>query len=184
MHKHVRLGGSGSICSPRRFLEIRCSMIASEAILGQKQSHSSYMACGVLYVIFGCARMHLLTGGVTSLGRQLVNCRLVSNAWNSDLFMHIFTCVLSPQQRKQLTCVFRAGPPRTNCIATTKLVCTAVILNTAARLVGQFQMVGHLKCTVKRAYKIFGGQRGFEWTPSSPLCLRASVHLCSYCIIM
>ena len=27
-------------CSPRKFLEIRCSEIASEAILGQKQSHS------------------------------------------------------------------------------------------------------------------------------------------------
>ena len=79
MHKHARLEGSGGICSPRRFLEIRRSMIASEAILGQKQSRSSYMACGVLHLIFGCARMHLLTSGVTSLGRQLVNSRLVSS---------------------------------------------------------------------------------------------------------
>ena len=31
----------------RKFLEIRCSKIASESILRQKQSHSSYMACGV-----------------------------------------------------------------------------------------------------------------------------------------
>ena len=114
MHKHARLGGSGGICSPRRFLEIRCSMIASEAILGQKQSRSSYMACGVLHLIFGCARMHLLTSGVTSLGRQLVNSRLVSSVWNVDLFTHIFTRVLSPQQRKQLMHTFRAGPPRTN----------------------------------------------------------------------
>ena len=31
-------------CTPRKFFEIRCSDIASEAILGQKQSCSSYMA--------------------------------------------------------------------------------------------------------------------------------------------
>ena len=40
VHKHARLGGSGG----RKFLEIRCSEIASEAILGQKQSCSIYMA--------------------------------------------------------------------------------------------------------------------------------------------
>ena len=32
--------------------EIRCSEIASEAILEQKQNCSSYMACGVLHQIF------------------------------------------------------------------------------------------------------------------------------------
>ena len=31
------LGGLGA-CSPRKFLEIRCSEIASVAVLGQKQS--------------------------------------------------------------------------------------------------------------------------------------------------
>ena len=36
-------------CSPREFLDIRCYEIASEAILGQKQSCSSYMAHGVLH---------------------------------------------------------------------------------------------------------------------------------------
>ena len=40
--------------------EIRCSEIASEAILGQKQSRSSYMARGILHPIFGCPRLHLL----------------------------------------------------------------------------------------------------------------------------
>ena len=45
------------------FFEIRCSEIneiASEAILGQKQSHSSYryMARGELHLIFGCPCMH------------------------------------------------------------------------------------------------------------------------------
>ena len=47
MHKHVRLGGSGSI-APRKFF-------ATEAILGQKQSRSRYMACRVvLHPILGC----------------------------------------------------------------------------------------------------------------------------------
>ena len=40
--------GSGGILPP----EIRCSEIASEAILGQKLSRSSYMARGVLHPIF------------------------------------------------------------------------------------------------------------------------------------
>ena len=40
MHKHARVGGLGA-CSPRKFLEIRSSEVASEAILGQKQSRIS-----------------------------------------------------------------------------------------------------------------------------------------------
>ena len=56
MHKHARLGGCLGACSPRKCLEIRCPEIASEAILGQKQSRS-YMACGVLHPISGCPRM-------------------------------------------------------------------------------------------------------------------------------
>ena len=48
-------------CSPRKFLEIISSEIASEAILGQKQSCSSYMACRVLTPIFDCPYMHLLS---------------------------------------------------------------------------------------------------------------------------
>ena len=38
-----------------KFLEIGCCEIASEAILGQKQSGSSYMAHGVLLPILGCS---------------------------------------------------------------------------------------------------------------------------------
>ena len=37
--------------------QFRCSEIASEAILGQKQSCNSsisYMVCGILYPIVGC----------------------------------------------------------------------------------------------------------------------------------
>ena len=44
MHKHARLGVLWGTPppppSPRKFLEIRFSEVASEAILGQKQSHS------------------------------------------------------------------------------------------------------------------------------------------------
>ena len=44
-----------------KILEIICSEILSEAILGQKHSRSDYMARRVLYPIFGCQRMHLLS---------------------------------------------------------------------------------------------------------------------------
>ena len=60
MYEYARLGGSGGM-PPRKFLEIRCSEIASEAILGQKQSGSSYMARGAMHPIFGCSCMHLLS---------------------------------------------------------------------------------------------------------------------------
>ena len=53
LHKHARVGGSGGML-PQENVEIRCSEIASEAILGQKQSRSSYMARGELHPIFGC----------------------------------------------------------------------------------------------------------------------------------
>ena len=46
MHGHViyaRLEGSGGML-PQEISENRCSEIASEAILGQKQSRSNYMA--------------------------------------------------------------------------------------------------------------------------------------------
>ena len=45
-------GGLGG-CSPRKFLEIRCSEVASGAIFGQKQSRSSYY--------FRFSYMHLLS---------------------------------------------------------------------------------------------------------------------------
>ena len=44
--------GAGG-CSPRKFLEIRCSEVASGAIFGQKQSRSSYY--------FRLSYMHLLS---------------------------------------------------------------------------------------------------------------------------
>ena len=61
LHKHARLGGSGGMLPQEIFLEIRCSGIASEDILGQKHSHTSYSARGVLHLIFSCPCMHLLS---------------------------------------------------------------------------------------------------------------------------
>ena len=39
VQKHARLGGSWGHALPGNFLEIRCSEITSEAILGQKQEY-------------------------------------------------------------------------------------------------------------------------------------------------
>ena len=50
LYKDTRLGGSGA-CSPRKFLEIRCSEIAFEAILGQKHSYNNYLTRRVLHPI-------------------------------------------------------------------------------------------------------------------------------------
>ena len=63
MHMHIsmqNLGGSGGIL-PQDVFRMKCSEIASEVILGQRHSHSSYMACGVLHPIFGCPCIHLLS---------------------------------------------------------------------------------------------------------------------------
>ena len=51
--------------------EIRSSEIASEAILGQELSRSSsvrYVARGVLYPMFGCPCMHLLSQPKSTAG--------------------------------------------------------------------------------------------------------------------
>ena len=64
LHRHARVGGVwGHTPLPKKKnfqINIGCSEIASEAIVGQKQSRSSCMACGVLHRIFGCPCMHLL----------------------------------------------------------------------------------------------------------------------------
>ena len=44
MYKHARLVGSEGVLPQEIFLETRCSEIASEVTLGQKQNHSNYMA--------------------------------------------------------------------------------------------------------------------------------------------
>ena len=77
------------VCSPRKFLEIRCSDVAFEAILGQKQSHSSCMVHGVLRPILASmfafakpadfkfsregTKVGRTAGGVASLEGQLLS---------------------------------------------------------------------------------------------------------------
>ena len=39
-------------------MKIRCSEIATKAILGQKQSRNSYMAHRILLPLFGCPYIH------------------------------------------------------------------------------------------------------------------------------
>ena len=108
---HARLGGLGA-CFPRKFLEIRCSEIASEVILGQKQSgvlHRSWSIASNFWLStyafalpadFEFPREKVATkvarraSEVTSLGRQLVNFQAPEI---SNLFT-FFACVLSLQQ--------------------------------------------------------------------------------------
>ena len=61
-----------------KFLEIRCSEIASEDIFWdrEKQSCSSsvrHMARGVLYPIFGCPCMHLLSHQISTREGTMVD---------------------------------------------------------------------------------------------------------------
>ena len=57
MHKHARLGGYGGML-PQKFLEIRCSGIVSEAILGLS---TAVVATWLTESIFGFPCMHLLS---------------------------------------------------------------------------------------------------------------------------
>ena len=59
-------------CSPRKFLEIRSSEIASEAILGQKHSHTRYLARGVLHLITKPADFEFSREKVLRLAEQQV----------------------------------------------------------------------------------------------------------------
>ena len=65
MHECVstaRLGGSRAMFPQEIFLKLKCSEIASEAILGQMLRRSCYMARRVLHPIFDCSYiMHLLS---------------------------------------------------------------------------------------------------------------------------
>ena len=53
-------------------LGVRRFEIASEAILGQKQSRSSYMARGVLHPIFGCPCMRFVKPADVEFPREKV----------------------------------------------------------------------------------------------------------------
>ena len=56
MFKHTKQGGSEGMLHQKigKNQMLRCSEIASEAILGQKQSCSSYVVCRVLHPVFAC----------------------------------------------------------------------------------------------------------------------------------
>ena len=148
MHKHATLGGGvGGMPPPMKFLEIRCSEIAFEVILEQKQSHSSYMACGVLHPIFGCPCMHLLVRwlwisrregtivgwtacGVTSLGRQLVNSRAPEIAIYLCMYLRVSFHRSSVNSLPTHACSTLVLHEQT-CIAATRLLWMVVILNSS-----------------------------------------------------
>ena len=93
----------------------------------------------------------------------------LSSVRNSDLSidLSLFTRVLSSLRRKQLMRAFRAGPPWTNLFGQRWF-------SIVSRLLEQFQMVGHSKCTVTRCIQnLLEAKRGVERTPSNPSCLRA-----------
>ena len=57
IYKHAKNEGrSGGMLL--QALKIRCSEIASQTIVGQKQSHNSYMAYRILLPLFGCTYTH------------------------------------------------------------------------------------------------------------------------------
>ena len=95
INKHARLGGLGG-CSPRKFLEIRCSEIASGVNFGQKQSRSSYYFIQFLAVLHAFAKpaeFKLPREKVLRLAEHDSNRRTtgeLSSAWHSDLFPHVF----------------------------------------------------------------------------------------------
>ena len=94
------LGG----CSPRKFLEIRCSEVASGAILGQNQRHSSYYFIQFLPVLHAFAKpadfkfprekvLRLAYSRCGDSNRRTTG--ELSSALHSDLFPHVFMRGLS-----------------------------------------------------------------------------------------
>ena len=59
MHTHARLEGFGGMLPQEILLEIRCSEIASEAILGQKQNRSAWLTINCIR--FFAVHVHLLS---------------------------------------------------------------------------------------------------------------------------
>ena len=75
--------------------------------------------------------------------------------------------------RPFIAAAFRASPhEQTRCIAVTKLVWTAVILN-GSEASRQLKAVGHLKCIAGRCIKSFRAKKGFRANPLEPPCLWA-----------
>ena len=138
MQKNARLGGSGGML-PR---EINCSESASEAILGQKQSRSSYHGSRSTaskfwlstYAFSKPSNFHerryttnigRTAGRATSLEGQL------PSAWTSNLFMHVFARILHRSGINSLRTRSVQVLNEQTCIVATRLVWTAVILNSS-----------------------------------------------------
>ena len=132
MHKHARVGGSGSMLPQCRKLDdlrllLRPFLDKSRAVVA---------TCTWLaeYIVFSCPRMHLLSQLTSNIqgskvGRTTGNTTgEISSAWNiySDLFTHVLTRVLYRSSAKQLMRPFHHEQSRA---AATRLVLTAVILN-------------------------------------------------------
>ena len=142
-------GGRGA-CSPRKFLDI-----SSEANFGQKQTRSIYMIHRVLHPVFGCPCMHVQSqptlnfhdwqnaGGVASLERQLVNPRVPEIL--IYLSTYIYVCPFIAVAKTAYACALLVVYKQTH-IAATRLIWQWWFV----RLMDHFQMVGHLKYTVKQ----------------------------------
>ena len=76
--------------------------------------------------------------------------------------MHVSMCVSFHHSSINHLCALSAG-----CIAATKLVWKAVILNGSEASGSLANGIGHLKCIARQCIKSFGGK------PSNPPCLRA-----------
>ena len=137
-------------CSPRKVFEIRYSEIVSEAILGQKQSYSSYMVRWVLHPLFGSPCMHLLSQLTSNfherikLAEQQVGwCHQNFRAPEIMIYLLTYVCM-------SLHCsgVNSLNTRSAGCWSST---CEQIhIAKTRDPLVNHFQTVGHLKWTVKR----------------------------------
>ena len=100
IYKQASMQDQGG-CSPRKFLEIRSSEIASGPIYGQKQSHSSIQFLVVLHAFAKLVDFKFLRenkvgrtlGGVTSLQKD--NWCSPELRIQSILFTHVFTHGLS-----------------------------------------------------------------------------------------
>ena len=85
--------------------------------------------------------------------------------------MHVFLYILLSQLRKQLMCVAHIHllvlHEQMGCIAATKLVWTAVILN-EVKLVDHLQSVAHLIYTAGWCIESFEAKRGVQAKPLNP----------------
>ena len=149
-------------CFSRKFLEIRCSETASEAILGQKHSYNSYLARGVLHSIFSCRCMHLLTHELAIYLRTLLRASFRRSGVNR---LCARSALVSHEQTRISPCT---------------LVWTAVILNNSETS-GSLSNGRILKmCSLELYIKSFKrGVRSNTLEPPLPTAWKAYTHTLS-----